>query len=83
MGENKGWWNARYKGIYIYGLSPFYQKAFPNFVQKDLVKMVKGGLRQIVILGPFVAGAYYLQQWAYADNDRRHRKAYLAEHGGH
>lgn len=69
----KAWQEVRQKNVVYYGLSPFEQKAFPNF-SKEFAKDFKRLGKQALLLAPFVIGSITLINWATAENKRFHRK---------
>jgi hypothetical protein len=68
------WWNARTKGIYIYSLTPFAQKAFYGFFSHDIKELIVRGLKGSLVVLPIVLGSYGLLSWANHDYHRRIRK---------
>jgi hypothetical protein len=67
------WWEAKTKGIYIYGISPFYQRAFACF-SGEIVRMVRNGAQNALVLVPIGLFGYGLIKWAEHDNHQRKRK---------
>ena len=70
------WWETKSRGIYIYGLSPFYQKAFTG-VPAEYKRMAKNGFRNALTIVPLCLAAYGLTVWAEHENHKRKRKEYL------
>ncbi len=58
------WWESRTKGIYIYSLSPFEQKAFHGFFRHDLKELLYRGLKGSRIIFPIALSGYGLIYWA-------------------
>jgi hypothetical protein len=67
------WWEAKSKGISIFGLSPFYQRAVPRY-GSEIVKITRHSFKNLVIFLPLLLGAYGLIKWAEYDNRNRKRK---------
>ena len=75
--ENQ-WYNARHRGIYTYGLSPFYQKAVKAGLGHDVQVLVRFA-REKVMLVPFVAfglGVVYFANAQYHHNTRKRPEDY-------
>ena len=66
----------RFKNVYFYGLSPFYQKAFPNFFTKELPKYIPGFFSKCLLIGPYAIATILLINWAKEDARQRIRKDY-------
>jgi hypothetical protein len=61
--RNNAWWMTRSKGIYIFSVSPFRQRAFAGFGReiKNLAKLHWTG---VAYFASIAAGGYYLLVWA-------------------
>lgn len=79
-GDYKGWHNAHFKGIYTYGISPFYQKAFPNFFSQELPKAAKLFAIRLAQGAPFILTGYLIISWANQNHRERHRKGGADHH---
>jgi uncharacterized membrane protein YidH (DUF202 family) len=67
------WWETKSKGIAIFSLSPFYQRAVPKY-GSELLKITKQTFKNAIIFLPLLFGAYGLIKWAEYDNRSRKRK---------
>ncbi len=75
-GHNENvWWNTYYRGLYSYGLSPFYQKAVSGHIGHEFVQFQRGVVRQLKILGPFVLAGGLVVYYGKKTYRDQHRKA--------
>ncbi len=61
--RSNSWWMARAKGIYIYSLSPFRQRAFAGF-SREMSNMIRQHWRGSLYFGSIAFGGWYLMKWA-------------------
>ncbi|CAG5130355.1 unnamed protein product [Candidula unifasciata] len=75
MGMHWGNMCRNIRGIYIYSLSPYEQKAFHNVLLKGVPNMVRRIRGQIFrVLPPFIIG-YVIYAWAIEEHQRLQRKS--------
>ena len=68
------WWNARTKGIYVYSMSPFAQKAFHNYFRHDMKELLVRGIKGSARVLPIAFSAYGIIYWANHEYHKRIRK---------
>lgn len=80
-GNNENQWHLhRYKGLYSYGLSPFYQNSIANGqLGAELKALGRGAWKQGLRMAPFVATIVAVVCYGNHGNWLSHRK----EHAGH
>lgn len=85
MGQDNAnnWWRFRYRNVFQYGISPFYQKAVLNDFAYESKKLLIHSTKNVLAFVPFGLGAIGLVMWANADHKKRHRKAYHHHESGH
>ena len=85
MGQDSAnnWWRFRYRNVFQYGISPFYQRAVLNDFGYESKKLFMHTARNVLAFVPFGLAAIGLVYWAKADHKKRHRKAYHQHEGGH
>ena len=61
---NNAWWLDRVRGVYTYGLSPFYQRAVLGNIGREMY-LLRGFLyRKTLSIGPLLIGTVALMEWA-------------------
>ena len=68
------WWTARSKGIYVFAMSPFEQRAMFD-VKNSLQRFIKSNFRASSLIAvSLVFSGLYIASWAEKDFHRRSRK---------
>lgn len=68
------WWTARSKGVYVFSMSPFEQKAMCD-LKDSLNRFIKSNLRASSLIAvSLVLSGLYIANWAEKDFHRRSRK---------
>lgn len=63
--KSNAWWMTRTKGIYIFSISPFRQRAFVGF-GREMSNMARQHWSGVLYFGSLCVGAWYLMKWAHA-----------------
>uniref|UniRef100_A0A0B6YA96 Cytochrome b-c1 complex subunit 8 n=1 Tax=Arion vulgaris TaxID=1028688 RepID=A0A0B6YA96_9EUPU len=74
MGMHWGNMLTNVRGVVIFSISPYEQKAFANAISKGVPNMIRRFNGQVFrVLPPFI-GAYLIYDWATKDHEHRKRK---------
>ena len=61
---NNAWWLDRVRGVYTYGLSPFYQRAVFGNIGREMYLLKQFVKNKTLTVGPLLLGTVALMHWA-------------------
>lgn len=68
------WWTARSKGVYVFSMSPFEQKAMYD-LKSSITRFIRSNFRASSLIAvSLIFSGLYIVNWAEKDFHRRSRK---------